>query len=124
MKAKPGKPTTFGVHENALCFGLPGNPVASFVQFELLVKPLVYKMMGAAYKPAVIAMPMGTDYTRRQSERESLLPVRLMDNGTVMPVEYHGSAHIHALYEADGLIRIPVGETKISKGEIVNVRQI
>jgi len=124
VAVQPGKPTTFGVHEKALCFGLPGNPVASFVQFELMVKPLIYKMMGADYEPVNIKMPMGTDYTRTKSVRESLLPVRLMENGTVMPVEYNGSAHIHALYEADGLIKIAVGETKISKGEIVNVRQI
>ena len=35
---QPGKPITFGVGENVICFGMPGNPVSTFVQFEILVK--------------------------------------------------------------------------------------
>ncbi|MCK5170150.1 MAG: molybdopterin molybdotransferase MoeA, partial [Bacteroidales bacterium] len=46
IAVKPGKPTTFGMADNKFCFGLPGNPVSSFVQFDLLVKPLIYNLMG------------------------------------------------------------------------------
>jgi molybdopterin molybdotransferase len=42
VATKPGKPTVFGVAENIYCFGLPGNPVSTFVLFELLVKPFLY----------------------------------------------------------------------------------
>ena len=43
INIQPGKPTTFGLHEKALVFGLPGNPVSSFIQFELLVRPCYAK---------------------------------------------------------------------------------
>src|SRR5674476_198839 len=45
VNVQPGKPTTFGIHPKAIIFGLPGNPVSSFIQFEMLVRPLICKMM-------------------------------------------------------------------------------
>jgi molybdopterin molybdotransferase len=58
VATKPGKPTVFGVAENIYCFGLPGNPVSTFVLFELLVKPFLYKMMSYDYTPAAVNMPL------------------------------------------------------------------
>lgn len=121
---KPGKPTIFGTYNNKRCFGLPGNPVSSFILFELLVKPLLYKMMGADYKPLNIRMPIGIDYKRKKTERESWIPVMINSEGFVIPIEYHGSAHINSLIHADGIISVPIGKANINKGEIVYVRQI
>ncbi|MCK7537782.1 MAG: molybdopterin-binding protein [Marinilabiliales bacterium] len=58
INIQPGKPTTFGIHEDALVFGLPGNPVSSFIQFELLVRPLLSKMMGHDFKAVSWKLPM------------------------------------------------------------------
>jgi molybdopterin molybdotransferase len=124
IKIQPGKPTTFGVHPDALVFGLPGNPVSAFLQFEMLVKPLIYKMMNCSWKPFTFPLPMNETYFRRSADREALIPVIITDKGTVSPVEYHGSAHISALIPAQGIISLPSGKLSIEKGEIVNVRQI
>lgn len=43
---KPGKPAVFGLSEKNYCLGLPGNPVSTFVLFEILAKPFLYKLMG------------------------------------------------------------------------------
>ena len=43
---KPGKPVLFGVQGRTLYFGLPGNPVASMLTFELFVRPAILKMRG------------------------------------------------------------------------------
>lgn len=43
---KPGKPLMFGTREHQLIFGLPGNPVSSWVTFELFVRPALCKMQG------------------------------------------------------------------------------
>ncbi len=120
---QPGKPTVFGVKKNKFIFGLPGNPVSSFNIFELLVKPLVFKMMGNNYNPPQIKLPLGTTYNRTKSARRSFLPVKIED-GKVFPINYHGSAHIFALTEATGLISIPVGVSELKEGEVVDVRQI
>lgn len=124
IAVKPGKPAVFGVSEKGYCFGLPGNPVAAFVLFELMVKPLVYGLMGHEYAPVPIQMPLGESIKRSKTERLSWIPVRISGAGTLIPVEYHGSAHINALCGADGLISIEVGVAEIAEGTIVPVRLI
>ena len=124
VNIQPGKPTTFGLHPKALLFGLPGNPVSSFIQFELMVRPLLYKMMGYDWEPFTFDLPMEVEYSRRSSDRRAIIPVIITREGRVSPVEYHGSAHISALSLASGVISLPVGKEKFSKGEIVSVRQV
>ena len=124
VAVQPGKPTIFGTHEKSLVFGLPGNPVSSFMQFEMLVRPLISKMMDYQWQPMDVIFPMKDRYSRKSSDRMALLPVVFTEDGFVAPVDYHGSAHILALSEADGIIAIPVGIQTIQKGEQVSVRQI
>lgn len=124
VNVQPGKPTIFGTHSDALVFGLPGNPVSSFTQFELLVRPLICKMMGYELNPVEIKLPMKVPFTRRLADRQAFIPVIITTDGMVSPVEYHGSAHISALSLSDGIITLPAGEKNIDKGEIVSVRQI
>ncbi len=121
---KPGRPTVFGISDKVYCFGLPGNPVSTFVLFELLVKPFLCKLMGHDYTPPAIQMPLGESIRRRKTERQSWIPITITDTGTLKPVEYHGSAHINALCIADGVISIDVGVAEIEKGTIVRVRLI
>ena len=120
---QPGKPTVFGVKGNQFVFGLPGNPVSSLNIFELLVKPFLFKMMGADFNPVEIKMPLGKEYRRKKSLRKSFIPVKISD-GNVWPIEYHGSAHIFSFSQADGIISIPIGKTIFKKGEIVDVKQL
>ncbi len=123
IAVKPGKPTTFGMAEKKFCFGLPGNPVSSYIQFDLLVKPLIYHLMGQNFQPLDIRMPMGINYQRRNAKRKAYFPV-LIKNGEIFPVDYHGSAHIHALSLAHGIASIEIGKQEIKKGEMIHVRQI
>lgn len=51
VAVQPGKPFAFGAAERpdggrALLFGLPGNPVSSFVTFELFVRPAIRALAG------------------------------------------------------------------------------
>lgn len=123
LAVQPGRPTVFGVKMDKYIFGLPGNPVSSFVQFELLVKPLIYKLMGHNYKPQALKLPMGETYTRKKTTRKTLMPVCIKE-GQVFPVEYHGSAHIHSFIYAHGILAIEIGKTELTKGDLVDVRQI
>jgi molybdopterin molybdotransferase len=124
IAVKPGKPTVFGTSEKAYCFGLPGNPVSTFVQFEILVKPFLYKLMGHDYKPLNVQMPLDESLINSKAKRNRWLPVAITAKGTVRAVEYHGSAHINSLCDADGLVSMIVGVGEIKKGKIVKVRLI
>ncbi len=123
IAVKPGKPTTFGVVGKKYCYGLPGNPVSSFMQFELLVKPLINKMMHSNEVLTQIKLPVGEDFKRKTTERKAFHPIIIRD-GKVYSVDYHGSAHVHALSSADGFISFEIGEELIKKGDLVDVRQI
>lgn len=120
---KPGKPTVFGVKQEKVFFGLPGNPVSTFVVFEIFVKPVLYKLMGFAFQPAFLPGVMSTDYKRRDPGRTAFIPVRYV-NGQVHIIEYHGSAHIHALATANALLEVKAGIKQIPKGSQVDVRSI
>jgi molybdenum cofactor synthesis domain len=124
VNVQPGKPTTFGVHAKAVVFGLPGNPVSSFIQFELLVRPMINKMMGYNWIPTEYKLPMAINYERKSSVRLGFVPVIINKNMEVIPVDIHGSAHITALSYSDGIIALKPGIRSLIKGEIVNVRQI
>lgn len=122
---KPGKPTKFAVSDKKkICFGLPGNPVTTFVVFETMVKPFILKMMGNTYKPPQIILPMAKSFSQEKADRETWLPVKIDEDGKITPVEYHGSGHFLALAEADGLICIPCGTLNIKKGTRMPVRLI
>jgi len=124
VNVQPGKPTTFGVHSKAIVFGLPGNPVSSFIQFELLVRPLINRMMGYKWIPCEHKLLMAVNYERKSSQRLGFIPVIINENMEVIPVDFHGSAHITALSYSDGVIALKPGIKSLIKGEIVNVRQI
>ncbi|MFW5707217.1 MAG: gephyrin-like molybdotransferase Glp [Bacteroidota bacterium] len=124
VAVKPGRPTVFGVTENACIFGLPGNPVSSFINFEIFVKPLLYKLMGHDFVPKELLLPMGVNYKRKKADRMEWLPVKINPGGEVIPVGYHGSAHIHAMCLADAIMSIPVNVFEIAKGEQVHVRPV
>jgi molybdopterin molybdotransferase len=81
-------------------------------------------MMGNDWKPITCELPMQVSYRRRSSDRLGFVPVLITDQHEVLPVEYHGSAHISSLSFAQGIIAIPPGRNIIEKGEIVSVRQI
>jgi len=121
---KPGKPTIFGKSGNLYCFGIPGNPVSTFGVFELLVKPFFYKLMGHDYVANRIRMKMGETISRKDTERLDWFPVQITDSGQLERIEYHGSAHINALSDANGLVSMEVGVSEIPKGTFVPVRLI
>jgi molybdopterin molybdotransferase len=121
---QPGKPSKFALLGKKLCFGLPGNPVSCFLQFELLIKPVLKKMSGELFKPSIKKFKINSDYSRKNVEREAFIPVKMLDENTVTTASYHGSAHINSFLDIDGIISLPIGQNKINKGEIVDVRQI
>ncbi len=124
VAVKPGRPTVFGVTDKSWIFGLPGNPVSSFINFEIFVKPLLYKLMANDFKPLEMKLPMGVDFKRKKADRLEWIPVTINENAEVVPVSYHGSAHIHAMCLSHAIMPVAVNKFEIAKGEIVNVRPV
>ncbi len=121
---QPGKPTVFAKGGNKFVFGMPGNPVSSFIAFEFFVKELLAGLMGLEAYKKEIRCELANDYKRKKSERMARVPVKLGADGKAEVVEYHGSAHINSLAYAYGVITVPIGVNEIKKGAIVDVRQL
>ena len=118
---QPGKPIAFATQGEKAYFGLSGNPFSSFLQLELFVKPFLTKLQGAQYRPPEIRLPLARSIHRKNATRTAWVPIAISENATVAPVEYHGSAHINALTQADGLIRYPKGTDTLQEGTPVSV---
>ena len=123
VAVKPGKPLVFGEKNGVFVFGLPGNPVSTFVSFEVFVKPLIYKMMGYNFIPHLCKGELIATIKRKDVERFEYIPI-YFDGKYIHPVEYHGSAHINALCKANAFITLNKGVFELNKGTITDVRQL
>ena len=118
---KPGRPLWFGKNEDTHVFGLPGNPVSTYILFEVFVKHLIMRLSGLDYKPAFLRGVLGKPIKRKTWDRTEFLPVK-WENDEVIPVKYHGSSHLNAMAQAKGLIIVEQGIQVLEIGETVHVR--
>lgn len=123
IAVKPGKPTVFGLRGKTYVFGLAGNPVSTFVIFELLVRPLIESISGLKLVPRLIRGILAADVRSKPSKRTMFIPVFIDAENSVMPVKYHGSAHLNAYSYANGILEIQQLAT-LKKGDSVYVRQL
>jgi molybdopterin molybdotransferase len=117
VAVKPGKPTTFATGEGKIVFGLPGNPVAVYVMFNVMVLRAVARLSRRPSLQAEIEVSMARTYERRSTARLAFVPARITAEGSVETVDYHGSGHLTALVRADGFIVVPQGIARIEGGE-------
>lgn len=128
---RPGKPLWFGVKDfgdrRALVFGLPGNPVSSFVCFELFVRPAVAALAGRGF---AISNPISARLDQafhHRGGRAACLPARLSAAGAaderpqVQILPWHGSADMATLARANGLVCLPAEPVSLDAGSPIKV---
>ena len=126
---KPGRPVAMGVipggetGEAAAFVGLPGNPVAVFVTFVRVVRPLLLRLAGALPEP-LVAMPARAafSYKKRKGRREYVrVALRTGDDGMIDAVKYpqDGAGVLTSLTETDGLAELGEDVTNIEPGAMV-----
>jgi molybdopterin molybdotransferase len=126
---KPGRPVAMGVipgsspGAGAAFVGLPGNPVAVFVTFARVVRPLLLRLAGAMPEP-LIALPVRAAfaYRKKKGRREyvRVALTRLADGGieaSKFPRE--GAGVITSLTETDGLAELTEDMTSIEPGATI-----
>ncbi len=126
---KPGRPVAMGVlhgsngGEGAAFVGLPGNPVAAFVTFVRVVRPLLLRLAGALSEP-LLPMPVRAtfSYKKRAGRREYVrVALRTAPDGVIEAVKYaqDGAGVLTSLTETDGLAELPEDVTAIEPGATV-----
>jgi molybdopterin molybdotransferase len=125
VRVKPGKPLLFGTGpKGTLVFGLPGNPGSSFVGFELFVRPAIRILGGHEHPgPRTIRLPV-TDAVAESNDRPTYHPAQLVQGETgwsVRPLPWSGAPDLVGLQPADALLALPAGDTRVDRGELVDV---
>jgi molybdopterin molybdotransferase len=126
---KPGRPVAMGVipgsrtGESAAFVGLPGNPVAVFVTFVRVVRPLLLRLSGASPQP-LVAMPARAtfSYRKREGRREYVrVALRAAPDGMIeaFKFEQDGAGVLTSLTETDGLAELGEEVTKVEPGTTV-----
>ena len=121
---RPGKPVIFGKKDKTLIFALPGNPVASFVTFELFIYPAIRKMMGfSTLHRTTVKASLEVEILVKRKRREYRPALLRMHNNQwfVSPVEWHGSADLLSTTRASCLLIVREDAEKLSVGQLVDV---
>ncbi|MFF8611522.1 gephyrin-like molybdotransferase Glp [Streptomyces sp. NPDC015350] len=126
LAMQPGKPQGFGSigPDHTPLLALPGNPVSSYVSFELFVRPAIRALMGLSdvNRPTVrAALDVEKALTSPAGRRQFLRGTYDEEAGTVAPVGGAGSHLIAALARADALIVLPEDVTSAEPGTDVEV---
>ncbi|MBI5927173.1 MAG: molybdopterin molybdotransferase MoeA [Aquabacterium sp.] len=124
LAIKPGKPFVFGWLQRAdgsraLYMGLPGNPVASYVTFLLLVRPVLAVLAGEAWALPQ-SLQLQADFTwPKADKRREFARARLGADGRVTLYPNQGSGVLTSAVWADGLLDLLPGQT-VQPGDTVS----
>jgi molybdopterin molybdotransferase len=150
VSLRPGKPLWFGVKEDGerrvLVFGLPGNPVSSFVCFELFVRPAIAALAGRGFtQHRTMTAQLGHKFDH-PGGRAAYLPARLTVEPTIELIQrevddadfraaiargpfieilpWQGSADLATLANADALAYLPAEKCRLAAGSPIKVMMI
>ena len=123
LAIKPGRPMAVGWIDNKPLFCLPGNPVAAFVCFRLLITPAVTAFQGGAV-PAVMKLPLPARFSHSNKQRRAqYLRARIVHDEDGQPgIAIHGRAGagvLSSLAGADGLVEIPRDCAEVKDGDML-----
>ncbi|WP_433856848.1 molybdotransferase-like divisome protein Glp [Streptomyces kronopolitis] len=125
LAMQPGKPQGFGLigPDRIPLLALPGNPVSSYVSFELFVRPALRVLMGLpdVHRPTLRARITDGIASSPQGRRQFLRGRYDAGAGTVAPVGGAGSHLIKAMAHADALIVVPEETTEVAADSEVDV---
>ncbi len=124
VNMRPGKAQTFGVVNGTPVFGLPGNPAAAYLGFEMLIRPALRKMQGYSNfeRPHVQARLVGT--TKKKDPRRIFNRATLSKDEQgylVTPAKNQSSGLFGPIQKANCFIVLPEGEARtFEEGELID----
>ncbi len=123
---QPGKPQGFGTigEDDTPIFTLPGNPVSSYISFEVFVLPAIRRMMGKLpYRRPLVQAQLTDGFSSPDGRRQFVRGAFdvTSEGAQVSPVGGHGSHLIGSLSQSNALIVVPETTTSVDAGAIVDV---
>ncbi|MBF0446992.1 MAG: molybdopterin molybdotransferase MoeA [Magnetococcales bacterium] len=124
---KPGKPQAYGQLNNALFFGLPGNPVSCLTVFLTIVRPALLQLMGANPEPPkTLTVPFRGTLVKKHDRMDFVRGILHFDTegAWVETTGAQGSGILTSLSKANAFIILPEAPVTLSDGDLVTVQQI
>lgn len=119
---KPGSPILAATKEQKILVGLSGSPVAAFITFELLVIPLLKKLMGQ--RKYLYSRIQGTlvDGFNKSSEQRRFLRARLLEQGGSTLIRLTGiqnNSALKSMLKCNLFVDVPGGSGPLKPGDTV-----
>jgi len=123
LAVKPGRPVAMGVIGGVPFMGLPGNPVAAFVTFAQLARPMLAALAGSAFQPPpALRVPSAFSYRKKAGRREYVRARLLPGPDGIAAAHKHGvdgAGILTSLTETDGLAELADSVTRVAPGDTV-----
>ena len=123
VNMRPGKAQTFGIVQGTPVFGLPGNPAAAYVGFEMIIRPALRKMQGYTHfeRPRVVAN-LSRD-VKKNDPRRIFLRSTLYKNDegdyVVAPAKNQSSGLFGVIQRSNCMAIMPEGLESRSAGSLI-----
>lgn len=124
VNMKPGKPLVFGVREEKLVFGVPGNPVAAMVSFELFIRPALLRLMGRRRVLRPVYRAVLREAVVNRHGRVHVVRVRAWWEGgrwLASSTGPQGSGILRSMVLANGLVFVPAESASLDAGSDVDL---
>lgn len=119
---KPGRPVAIGAVAGTPFIGLPGNPVAAFVTFAFVARPVIARLGGASFAVApALPVRLGFSGGKKPGRREYLrVSLAAGADGAVRALKHpqDGAGALTSLSATDGLIELAEGLSEIEEGSV------
>lgn len=125
VNMRPGKAQTFGIVDGVPVFGLPGNPAAAYIGFQMLVRPALRKMQGYSHFDRIeLKAKLATDVKAKKDARMTLMRAVIEkgeDGGYIaLPLKKQSSGLFGPLQRSNALVVVPRGDEGHAKGDEVS----
>ena len=117
---KPGRPTIIGTIDKTVIVNLPGNPLASMVNYELFVRAIMRKLSGRSdFYHQTITTVMKNDFSVRGGKYAVILGK--FDGKSFEPLKPQMPGMVSPMQEADGFILITPDVKTLKSGQMIHM---
>jgi len=120
---KPGSPVVAAEKDNKLIIGLSGNPAAAFITFDLIVVPLIKKMMGFDRQMPFRISAILTDNFDKTSPQRRFLRAQVQRHNEKNYIKLTGEQSngvLKSMINCNALIDVPAGSAPLIAGQQVS----
>lgn len=122
---KPGKPFFFGTNNQSLIFGLPGNPVSSYIGFMIWVWPVLKQLMGSLKDDSTKGI-LSEPFPLEKFKERYLFGQSWIENGELRckASTKIGSHMLSSALEANCILSATKGEGFLKPGDFIDVTML